>query len=261
MTMERVLQVPAITSQWQDASLEVQRRSSLRARCFPLAGTVSVPVPENWFEQWRGQYTPGDWLLADAEMEALGELLPLLLCGEQSAQCLFAREAESLRRRDREVLADTLQRIESEEAVHEHALQYLTEAAPVPGDIRQRRRRAQQFYLELARGVSLGEHFARIEALDSCVSRIMHALAQAFRGSGLPLAELFTAIKLDEARHVGVCRRYAIELGVSAADRAVQRRQIGGRVVALLEPYAAAFDGLGVDPEPLFARIQVGVVV
>jgi hypothetical protein len=222
--------------------------------------TTAPPLADGgWLGRWMQQTAAANWHLGSAQEAALAGLVPLLLCGEQSAQTVFSQQATQLRRNSQTKMAQVLLAIEREEDQHERALQYLAGRLVAPPDIHGRKRRAQRFYTAMARDASPAEHFARIEALDSAVSRIMHSLSRASWGNTHPLYFLFDAIKADEARHVGVSRRYATELGISAAERARQRQLIGCRIVEFLLPDAAAFECIGVDPDKLFRLLQRGI--
>ena len=224
-------------------------------RCFPRP-EAQVPVA-GWLEAWQAQYPRADWQV-DAQEEALSCLIPLLLCGEQSAQLVFHEHANRARANVPTALAAALRRIEREEESHERALQGLAASVCSPPDLHRRKRKAQAFYASLGRGANLAEQFSRIESLDSCVCRIMCALARGQRKTSHALYHLFDAIKADEARHVGVSRQYARRLGIGRAARARQRQLVGELIVELLQPEAELFEGLGVDADRLFAELTPG---
>ena len=227
-------------------------------RCFP--GSRRVPAAVGWVERWLTQFSSAGLQLQGLQEEALSRLIPLLLCGEQSAQQVFHRQANSMRESARSELSAVLACIEVEESAHERALQALATRVVTPVDLHLRKRRAQRFYSSLARNASLAQHFARIEALDSGVCRIMHSLSRAHGSGDHPLYHLFDNIKSDEARHVGVSRRYASMLGISGADCERERAMIGGALVDFLRPEAAAFECLGVDADRLFRRLESGAL-
>lgn len=195
-----------------------------------------------------------DMALDSTRQESLARLVPSLLCGEQSAQFIFHAQVQ----RNYSALsniAEEFRRIEFEEDVHERALQCLAAELPVPADLHLLKRRSQRFYTALSRDASLGQHFARIAALDSCVCRIMASLAQAQGSRHTGLYHLFTRIKQDEARHVGVSRRCAAQLSINDAGLHKQRREIGNRIVEFLLPEADEFESLGVDADILFKHL------
>lgn len=226
-------------------------------RCF--AKPPGLTARPGWVDRWQRQYPGGSWHLPTPQEQALSSLVPLLLCGEQSAQQVFHHQAGQLQLGAQKTLAVALQQIEQEEEAHERALQGLAAALCISPDLHQRKRRSQQFYASLARDVSLGQHFARIEILDACVCRIMHALSRASWGESHPLYYLFDAIKVDEACHVGTSRRFGKMLGIGNAERERERRMIGALIVDFLSPDAAAFECLGVDPARLFKQLHPGL--
>ena len=226
-------------------------------RCF--AKLPGLTPRAGWVDRWQQQYPQGSWRLPASQEQALSSLVPLLLCGEQSAQQVFHHQAGQLRQGAKNSLAAALQQIEQEEEAHERALQGLAAALCVSPGLHQSKRRSQRFYASLARNVSLGQHFARIELLDACVCRIMHALSRASWGKSHPLYYMFDAIKNDEARHVGTSRRYGKMLGVGDAQRERERRMIGALIVDFLTPDTAAFECIGVDPAKLFKQLHPGL--
>lgn len=230
-----------------------ERVTSYQLRCFPKPPTVAMG--QGWLPDLLRQYPVDGWRLNHRQQEAVARLMPMLLCGEQSAQFVFNGHAAQLRPGEGIDVQQALRRIEAEEAVHEIALQTLASTLPPPDDLHRLKRRAQRFYTGLGQGVTLAEHFARIESLDAGVCRIMQALEQGdwVRAPALPL--MFEAIKRDEARHVGISRRHAVDLGIDQRTRERQRRLIADKLVAYLGTEAASFEPLGVDADRLFAGL------
>ncbi len=231
-------------------------------RCFPRPATFVRPATEpaahTWVDRWSRQFCRNSWRLDDRQEQALSHLVPSLLCGEQSAQQVFHKQANKMRGSSVSKLASALRQIEREEYAHERALQTLAAGIMTPADLHSRKRRAQRFYASLSRSSSLGEHFARIAALDSFVCRIMDSLSRAQQVKKTPLRYLFDAIKSDEVRHVAVSRRYARMLGIDSTELIRQKRLIGFRIVHFLQPEADAFECLGVDPDQLFLNLEPG---
>ena len=223
-------------------------------RCF--ARPPGLTARPGWVDRWQMQFPAGSWHLPALQEQALSSLVPLLLCGEQSAQQVFHHQAGQLQMSAQKALAAALYQIEQEEEAHERALQGLAASLCVSLDLHQRKRRSQHFYASLARDASLGQHFTRIEILDACVCRIMHALSRASWGVSHPLYHLFDAIKADEARHVGISRRYGRMLGIGDAETEREKRLIGALIVDFLSSDAAAFECLGVDPARLFKQLH-----
>jgi hypothetical protein len=210
--------------------------------CFDLEPHVN---PVRW--------SPPRLALGDRCSAALADLLPLLLCGEESAALAFGggRARAAL---DGAAKAE-LERIRREEIVHGHLLQRLQAALP-PAPVEERlRARMRRFFVTLV-DPQPGRYFARIAGLDSAVCMVLGAL----RRKGSPLvadatvAATFARIHGDEARHVAVARRIALAYATPtlAMDVATETRR---RLVRLLGERAAAFDELGVDADRLFARL------
>ena len=73
--------------------------------------------------------------LTDAQLAALGRLLPSQLCGEESAFQVFWREGYRLSDAQFHESQALAYRIAAEEAEHERLLQMLSGWCPVPGDL------------------------------------------------------------------------------------------------------------------------------
>jgi hypothetical protein len=192
--------------------------------------------------------------LATRDSEALAELLPVLICGEESAALAFAR----LRQTQELVAArNDLARIERDEDEHARLLTLVREALPPARDDAVLLRATRRFFLRMGER-DIGRHFARIAALDSGVCVLLGAL----RRRRLPIASeatlslLFARIHRDEGRHVVVARHYARSLiGSSAsANIAADTRQ---RLVDLLIHRAATLEQLlHIDADKLFTRLR-----
>ena len=192
--------------------------------------------------------------LAPSHQEALAELLPILLCGEESAALAFARlsnDGEFSRRARAE-----LEQIGNDEQHHERQLRSLRQALPPVPDDDEVRRAARGFFARV-RGRDLGEHFARIAALDSGVCVLLGAL----RGRGLPLDAdanvhaMLSQIHGDEARHVMVSRRYA-RLLLDKRHAYAVGLDMRERLAALMALRGAALEALGVDADRLLKRLR-----
>jgi hypothetical protein len=191
--------------------------------------------------------------LTDRCAAALAELLPLLLCGEESAALAFG--AGGLRAALAAAARAELERIRREEVVHGLLLQRLQTGLPPASLEAPLRARMRRFFVTLA-DPQPGRYFARIAGLDSAVCLLLGAL----RGKGSPLmadatvAATFARIHRDEAAHVDAARRLALAYtpATLALEVATETR---GRLVKLLRERGAAFDRLGVDADRLFARL------
>lgn len=192
--------------------------------------------------------------LATAQQEALAELLPILLCGEESASLAFAGFASADRMPP--VAQAELRRIGEDEQHHERQLQALRLALPratVDADLR---RAARRMFARLGSD-NMGMHFARIAALDSGACVILGAL----RRHRLPLSKdpsvraIFARIHGDETRHVMASRRYARELLDPKQAHAVAA-QMREQLAALIGMRGAALESLGVNADQLLARLR-----
>lgn len=220
-------------------------------RCF--ADTGCKAGTGHWFDRWLQQYQ-AHISLTSAQEESLSQLIPLLLCGEQSAQLVFGSYAarKDIQNQSRQAL----ERIELDEHIHEIALQWLLGTVGVPDDLHARKRRAQKFYTAIGQATAPGMHFANIEQLDSGVCIIMHAITQSNLGKTHPLSKLFEQIKNDEARHVGLSRHYANKLGAAASKRAQNRTATRHALANFLSPDGHHFEQLGIDADKLLQRIK-----
>lgn len=186
--------------------------------------------------------------------EALAELLPVLLCGEESAALAFARFS-----RDNgfsQGARAELERIGDDEQRHERQLQALRQALPPAAADTEVRRAARRFFARVAGG-DAGEHFARIAALDSGVCMLLGAL----RSRGAPLAAdstvsaILSRIHRDEARHVMAARRYTHLLLERRQAHAIAL-EMRARLAALLVLRGAAIETLGVNADLLSRRLR-----
>ena len=214
----------------------------LEPACFDVPAALGAAAP------------PLPVRLGARHSEALSELLPLLLCGEESAVLSFARYASSARlgasgRRD-------FQGIQADEAMHARCLQRLRASLPAPrSDVRQRTR-LRRFYTRMS-DLDLGHHLASIAALDSAVCIILGALRRQ-RG---PIAEdvavrrLFERIHRDEARHVTIAGRHAAVLGIPQ-DLYRIAMDTRDQLAAMLSERAEAFESLGICPDRLIHRVR-----
>ncbi len=195
---------------------------------------------------------PGPLWYGDAQAEALSELLQVFACGEESASLAFARFGDSP---IEDAARWALGRVAKEELIHERLLRGLRGALPAPAPDRELHRALLRFYHGIAQA-DIGLHLASIAALDSAVCLILaallepdHVLAQQ------PVASaIFHRIHRDEAGHVRLSRGIAAALVQEDVIGAVAENARLG-LVGVLARRGAAFDGLGIDAERLFARI------
>ena len=194
----------------------------------------------------------GPFRFGDTQAEALSELLQVFACGEESAALAFAQLGGSpLQDAARRALA----RVAEEELIHERLLRRLRGALPAPAPDRELRRALIRFYHGIAQA-DIGLHLASIAALDSAVCAILAELLAPDRDLARePVASaIFRRIHRDEAGHVRVSRRIAVELVQGDVIGAVAENARLG-LVGILARRGAAFDSLGIDAERLFVRI------
>jgi hypothetical protein len=188
---------------------------------------------------------------------ALTELLGCLLCGEESAIHAFANEGRRLDGQALQASQRLLMQIAREENGHQQLLFSVLLQLPVSPKLLSLRRAARHFFMSMT-SVDPAQHFARIAALDACVSRIM---ATVLHHPGVLSRQPYilavcAKIHRDEARHVAVSRRHALDLGLSPTLLQAETIHIQQQLVDLLIPVAESFTTLGMDPERLFKRLQ-----
>jgi hypothetical protein len=192
--------------------------------------------------------------LAEPQIEALGRLLPALLCGEESSFHVFSQEAGRLTEVAFYRSLALARGIAVEELQHEQLIRDLRKCCPVPNDLATIRLRAQRFFLRMAcRDHAL--HFAKVAALDSAVCVILAAVTKPLRRARV-VVETFNRIRADEARHVRFSREYSCELGADKSLLADTAACVRSELVALLYPLAGSFEYLGLDTDRLFRRIE-----
>jgi len=221
-------------------------------RCFERPASITS-TEDNWFTQWQAQFQTESMSLPTELLESLGQLMPLLMCGEQSAALVFNREANrSTTRRSSELFSE----IEADEGIHDDALQSIYLDLPVSPQEAQIKRRAKRFYLTMGGASAPAEEvFAKIEHLDSCVCSIMHSVANGKIGKNHPYTQVFQRIKQDEARHVGISREHLRMLGSDQNLTLESGRDIRSSLVELIRPEADHWEILGVDWDRLEKKI------
>jgi hypothetical protein len=190
--------------------------------------------------------------LRTVHAEGLARLLPLLLCGEESAALAFAQFAE-LAVLDRNARAQ-LSRMRLEEERHEVWLTRLRMGLPAPKPERGLRRIVRHFFLAI-REPEVGAHLGRIASLDSAVCVILGALRhpRCALAADADLRRLLTRIHFEEAGHSRTASYYARIFGASDLRwLAIDTRE---RLTRLLALRAVAFDQVGVCPDRLSRRL------
>jgi len=193
--------------------------------------------------------------LSDTQVSALGELLPTLLCGEESAFHVFWREGHRVSGLQISRSKALANQIALEELEHERLLQDLRGSCPVPNDVASVLARTRQFFLRVAsRDVAV--HFAGIAALDSGLCIVLSALIKPLsRATGV--LEILGRIRSDESRHVRFSRQHSYDLGADTALLGDSAYRIRGKLVNLLYPLGKSFEDLGIDADQLFRRLNL----
>lgn len=227
-------------------AVEAVRQAGLRSACL---GARQWLLPQ-----------PDDVLLQGPTGQAVADLLPLLLCGEASAEFVFSNAASQLPATSDPGLRSALQGIADDERQHEVLLSALRDRLPPPSR-RLLARRAVRFLRHLV-DADLAVHLTRVAALDAGVCQVLAEISR----PGTPIAAsaalkaIFWRIRSDEGRHVRVSRRCAAALGISAERELIERNQVLRNFAELLAPTAASFSLLGGNLNRVTARlIRVGM--
>lgn len=220
-------------------------------RCFPSLPSTSVTTTNHPIIDWIANAGSVEDELSEPEQHALARVIPLLLCGEQSASFVFGQENERLSAENVH-LAD-LKQIEQDELIHERGLQFLHERLPLPEDLNRIKRQSQIFYGAISKQTNnLATHFLLISELDACVCKVLnHVGSSSLKNTAI--GELFTLIKKDEARHVLIAKRHAQTLGAASTNE----YSVGSSLVELLQTQHQAFLTLQIDAEELYRQILI----
>ena len=213
--------------------------------------------------------------LSSKHADALANLLPLLMCGEESAALVFDALHEAMQIRhatqnnlnsiahdqiacdpiDRDMI-NALRSIADDEYRHDIYLCNLKVALPKPSTDEHLTSQARRFFLRMA-DRNVGRHFARIVALDSAVCTLLgEARKRSSPIAADPLAlTIFTRIHYDEGHHVRIAKQFVNHLlsRDQAQDAAVEARC---GLTALLHYRASALETLEVDTHRLFDSIN-----
>ncbi len=222
----------------------------MNQRCFPLP-EASITEPDNHpVRHWLERHPDLSAGLSASQQAALARLVPLLLCGEQSAIHVFHTEYSR-----QESSQFYLAQIEADERLHELALQRLLQQLPEYSKLHRLKRYAQLFYARIQQDSdSVARHFYTISQLDACVCVLMNAVANSSI-KGTAAAGLFSLIKRDEARHVSIARRHAVRLQSDIYEQPPGGFNIHQGLVDLLRQQENAFQVLSIDTGVLFQRL------
>lgn len=192
--------------------------------------------------------------LPDAAAQALAELLPVLICGEASAETVFADAAEVFSARGDAALATALAGIAGDEKRHAEWLAYLRAGLPAQGTTGAAR--AVTRFLRVLHADDLALHLARVAALDAAVCLVLAracARTAPLAAHPVPLG-IFNRIRKDEGRHVRISRRCAHALSLSPGAAAQAQREVHAQFAELLLPWSDSLETLGIDPAWLRQR-------
>jgi hypothetical protein len=206
--------------------------------------------------RWRVPESHSMLVMPLAAAQALADLMPLLLCGEESAEFVFAAAVPELLEHVDPALPIELARIADDERRHGMYLSALRSRLPPPAD-RDATRQATRFLRKLAT-TDLGLHLARVAALDASFCQVLAEVCRpGTEIAAMPeLVGLFHRIRSDEGRHVRVSRQCAAALGVTAQTEHVERSWVVREFAALMTAAAPAFDAVGVDMQRLLDRLE-----
>lgn len=234
-------------------------------QCFKLP-ILEIERSSDVYKNWLNDFANDD-VFSDTSQEtliALSRLIPILLCGEQSANFVFGQEVKKQQMHSNSLvdksITEGLLSIESDEYFHDVALQAvlkeINSKLDYPQDIKKLTRKAQLFYCQVGKAESTIQHFANIKHLDTCVTIIMSEMAKSKLGSQHLVSKLFQLIHLDEAKHVRICSTYIRYLGGDIKQIKEQAKPIKERLINLLNYEYNSFVTLGINPDKLFSRIM-----
>ena len=222
-------------------SVDASISSSVQRGCFAMAGARSQPM------------TAMRVRLDTRHCEALAELLPVLLCGEESAVLAFGGYVGSAALQA--AARKEFSAIQSDEERHTTWLRRLKLGLPAPRPDQDLLRQVRRFFAAV-REPQLGRHLGRIAALDSAACLVLGALRRR-RGAiwmDRTLSNLFALIHRDEVRHVGIAHNYA-KLLCDASDLRTLAVDTRESLTRLLVRRGDALEELGVCPDALLRRL------
>lgn len=237
-------------------------------RCFPLPKVGQVTTEDatladsangKRIDQWIRSHAQAVNSWDPSEQHALAHLIPLLLCGEQSAQLVFSQEIHRLfseHDEQNQVMINSLLEVEADECRHDQALQAVLKQLPNIEGKHHIQRQAQRFYTKLGRGEGRCQHFIKIATLDSCVTQLMQEFEHSLLGREHPFSQLCGLIKKDEAKHVYVAKHHAQALGATTAMFKQDQRAVSTLLHQLLATQVEHFDFLGVDLNKIFNTLE-----
>ncbi|MCK9194473.1 MAG: hypothetical protein M0P19_11430 [Nevskia sp.] len=207
--------------------------------------------------RWEPQITEERLGLSESAAQGLADVLPVLICGEASAELVFRAVESELPDDFDPDLAAALNSIADDE--HRHGIWLDTVRAQLPSpSSRSTARHAARFLRQLA-CQDLGLHLTRVAALDAGVCMILAEVCarQTPIAASPPLLSLFTRIRRDEGRHVRISRRGAAALGADPSAQADERKRVLAALAALLVPQGPSLAAIGVDINRLQRRFEL----
>ncbi|TNF70119.1 MAG: hypothetical protein EP298_00825 [Gammaproteobacteria bacterium] len=218
-------------------------------KCFSLP-EITIAPPSIAITNWWQKFANTRLILNDQHANYLAKLLPFLLCGEQSALCIFDNEVNRLKSKPITKAITDLQKVVNDEYYHEQLLQHLSGKLPKPPEVNRIKKKAKLFYTKLGNKHTLANHFSLISQLDRCTCKILNAMEQSHLNKNPAITHLFKIIKQDEARHVFISKQHASNLGSYNTDETITQE-----LIKLLSIQSDTFEGLGIDFDLLTQRL------
>jgi len=206
-------------------------------------------------------YAARSWLTAEPEAcleldlhvaQGLADLLPMILCGEVSAELAFEHALQAFCSKLYPDLYCGIKQIIADEKRHAEQLYILSKFLPSPNK-RDTAKLAVHFLRSLV-SQNLSIHLVRLSALDIGVCVVLSTLCSAIPiNENKYLSQLFTSIRRDEGRHVRITRHCTVALGIDANIEKIEKIKVLKDFSALLSTQDNAFMAIGVCPEHLRA--------
>jgi hypothetical protein len=188
------------------------------------------------------------------EQQALANLMPLLICGEESATCVFDDLANALTGRLSTIQVRAIRSITADEIRHSDDLDALRNQLPSPLDRRTAYRAAT--FLKVLKSDDPVIRLARLAVLDAAVCQMLAMLlhAEAAIAKCSEVSKMLRNIQLDEARHVRIIRDCFLMLKLSSVEIAKAQLQVLEAFIVLLTPVNHDLQCLGLDFDLLIHR-------
>ncbi len=203
---------------------------------------------------WPKTADPSFLALEPKVAQSVADLLPMLLCGEASAELVFAHATKIFPKDKHPALHRKLQSIEEDEKRHSVALTGLTHLLPSPSSSTVTKQTAR--FLRRLASWDLVTHLLRISAIDTGVCIILGELCRPHTAlaKSNKLIEVLSSIRQDEGRHVRICRECIDALGVEKVAAFNERKEVLEDFAALMSAQAETLITLAVDPMRISKR-------